>query len=196
MNKAIQIAQIFLITLILVGCGNQREVTRMDPEKQTDLSGRWNDTDSRKVAEEMTEDALNRAWITRFEEQHDKRPTIIIGEIKNKTHEHINPETFIKDMEREFINRDRIRVVQSGEFREKIREERADQQKYASLETQKEWGKELGADFMVTGVMSSVVDQYKNEKVVSYQVNLEMTDLETNEKVWIGDKKIKKYVKN
>jgi len=141
--------------------------------------------------------ALSRAWLKNFKEAHDgDQPTIIVGVIKNKTHEHIDPQTFIKDIEREFINRNQVRVVQSGEFRDKLREERADQQKYASMETQKDWGKELGADFMMTGVMSSNVDEYKDEKTVFYQVNLELTDLETNEKVWIGEKEIKKYIKN
>jgi len=49
---------------------------------------------------------------------------------------------------------------------------------------------------MINGVMTSVVDQYKNQRTVQYQVNLELTDLETNEKVWIGEKQIKKYIKN
>jgi PBP1b-binding outer membrane lipoprotein LpoB len=42
----------------------------------------------------------------------------------------------------------------------------------------------------------SVVDQYKKQKTVKYQVNLELTNLETNEKVWIGEKEIKKFIKN
>jgi uncharacterized protein (TIGR02722 family) len=188
----------FLITLLIgmQSCGSNREVSRMDPEKQTDLSGKWNDTDSRMVAEEMVNSALDDSWLTRFDENFDRKPVVIVGVIKNKTHEHINPQTFIKDIEREFIDRGRIRVVEGNDFRKRIREERADQQKYASEETQKEWGKELGADYMMTGVLSSIVDSYQDEKVVSYQANLQLTNLETNEKVWIGDKKIKKYIED
>ena len=77
-----------------------------------------------------------------------------------------------------------------------MREERADQNEFASPETAKRWGKELGADFMLFGVITSITDSYKKEKVVYYQVNLELANLETNEKVWIGEKKIKKYIKN
>jgi len=40
------------------------------------------------------------------------------------------------------------------------------------------------------------VDTYKKEKIIYYQINFELSDLETNEIVWIGEKKIKKYVKN
>jgi penicillin-binding protein activator len=49
---------------------------------------------------------------------------------------------------------------------------------------------------MIFGVITSITDSYKKEQVVSYKVNLELANLETNEKVWIGDKEIKKYIKN
>lgn len=173
-----------------------KSVTRIDPEKQVDLSGRWNDVDSRKVAEEMTGDCLNRPWRTNFENKNSKKPTIIVGEIVNKSHEHIESSTFIKDMEKQFINTATVRVVQSDQFREKMRMERADQQKFSSLDTQKKWGKELGADYMLFGTINSIVDQEGKRKVIFYQVNLELADLESNEIIWIGDKKIKKYVVN
>lgn len=183
-------------TLLFISSCATKSVTRIDPEKQVDLSGRWNDVDSRKVADEMAADCINRNWRTSFESKFNKKPTIIVGEIVNKSHEHIEASTFIKDIEKEFINTSTVRVVQSDSFREKLRIERADQQKFASLDTQKKWGKELGADYMMFGTINSIVDQEGKRKVIFYQINLELADLETNEIVWIGDKKIKKYVVN
>ena len=182
-------------SLFISSCAT-KSVTRIDPEKQVDLSGRWNDVDSRKVADEMAADCINRPWRTSFENKLSKKPTIIVGEIVNKSHEHIEASTFIKDIEKEFINTATVRVVQSDSFREKLRMERADQQKFSSLDTQKKWGKELGADYMMFGTLNSIVDQEGKRKVIFYQINLELADLETNEIVWIGDKKIKKYVVN
>lgn len=174
----------------------KKTVTRVSPQQQIDLSGRWNDVDSRLVAEEMTKDMLNRPWREAFFQRNGKKPVMIVGMITNKSHEHIEAETFIKDIERELINTATVRVVQNAQFREKIREERADQQQFASQETQKRWGRELGADYMLFGNINSIVDQEGNRKVVFYQINLELADMETNELVWIGDKKIKKYIKN
>lgn len=185
-----------LLSIILLGACT-KNVTRIEPSVTTDLSGRWNDTDSRLVAEEMSQDALASNWL-RNQELNDinsKRPTVIVGLIANKSHEHIDAETFIKDIEREFIKSNRIRVVQNKEFREKIREERADQQEFASPETQKKWGRELGADYMIFGNINSIVDKEGKKSIVFYQVNLELTDIETSEIVWIGDKKIKKFVR-
>ena len=193
LKNSIHILSVFTL-IFLASCTPNRRVTRIDPNKTTDLSGRWNDTDSRLVAQTMSQDALAGAWLTRFANSGNKKPVVIVGMIKNKSHEHIQSETFIKDMERQFIKSGAIRVVQNSAFREKIREERADQQEFASPSTQKKWGKELGADFMVFGNINSIVDQEGRRKVIYYQVNLELANIETNELVWIGEKKIKKYV--
>ncbi|MFY8020742.1 MAG: penicillin-binding protein activator LpoB [Bacteroidia bacterium] len=177
-------------------CTQQRQVQRVNPNQVIDLSGRWNDTDSKLVAEEMIKDVLDRPWRMNFENKFGKKPTVIIGQVKNKTSEHIDATNFIKNMERSFINSGTVSLVQSGDARVEARDERNDQQTFASEETRKKWGKEKGADFILSGVITSIVDEYKNQKVVSYQVNLELTDLETNEKVWLGEKQIKKFVKN
>jgi uncharacterized protein (TIGR02722 family) len=144
----------------------------------------------------MIKDVLDRPWRTNFEMKNGKKPVVIIGQVRNKTSEHIDAGFFIKSMERTFINSGTVSVVQSGEERNEVRDERNDQQTFSSEETRKKWGKEKGADFMLNGVIMSVVDQYKKQKTVKYQVNLELTNLETNEKVWIGEKEIKKFIKN
>lgn len=187
---------LILLLPLFVGCSSSRKVTRVDESQQIDLSGRWNDTDSRLVAEEMIADALSRIWLTDFRENKNRNPVLIVGLIKNKTSEHISTETFIKDMEREFINSGKIKVVQSSAARDELRNERADQQDFASAESIKKWGLEKGADFMLQGTINSITDSYNREKIVYYQTDLELSDLESNEKVWIGSKKIKKVVKN
>ena len=195
MKRILNSTLAIILVLVLSQCAS-RQVTRMDPNTQTDLSGRWNDTDSKQVAEEMISDVLSRPWLVRFTDANAKAPVVIIGEVLNKSHEHIPSETFIKDIEREFVNSGKVRVVENDAFREKLREEVASQQVNASLDTRKKVASELGADYMMFGTINSVVDQYRNEKAVSYKVNLELVDLQSTEKVWIGDKEIKKLVKN
>lgn len=185
-----------LVAVVLSGCGSNRKVARVDSSEVIDLSGRWNDTDSRLVSNEMIQDLLTAKWIPIYESQHNNaRPVVIVGTILNKSHEHIDAETFIKDIEKAIIRNGSVRLVQAGAKREELRDERDQHnQGYVSPETAKKWGRELGADFMLQGTISSIVDSYKKNKVVSYQVDLEMTNLETNEVVWMGDKKIKKTI--
>ena len=195
MKRFTQLSTLALVILFMATSCN-RKVTRINPDQQVDLSGRWNDTDSKLVAEEMMQDVTGRPWHNNFKIENNRKPVVIVGYVKNKSNEHIEAETFIKDIERELINSGFVRVVSNAEFREKLREERAEQGEFASPETQAQWGKELGADFMMFGVITAVVDSYKKEKVVNYKVNLELSGIESNEKVWLGDKEIKKYIKN
>ena len=102
-------------------------------------------------------------------------------------------ETFIKDLEGELVKAGEVRIVANSVFREKLREARVEQIGFVTPETQKRFGSELGADYMLFGTINTIVDTEGNNKVVFYQINLELIDLETNELVWIGNKKIKKY---
>lgn len=197
MNKIINFSVFASILIIMNGCypTQKHTVERVNPQEQIDLSGRWNDTDSRMAAEELTKQVLGEKWLLAFSQSHSgARPVVIVGLINNKSHEHIDVEMFIKDIERSIIQNGSVRLVQAGDKREELRRERADQQEFASASTAKKWGLELGADYIMQGSVNSIVDAYGNKKVVTYQINLELTHLETNEIVWIGDKKIKKYI--
>ena len=183
------------MTVVLAGltaCGQQ--VTRVETESVIDLSGNWNDTDSRLVADEMIQDALSRSWLTRFNRDYGKPPTVIVGDVRNLSHEHINTRTFIADMERALINSGEVDFVASSEERQEIRSERKDQDLHASEQTRKAMGQEIGADFMLKGSINTIVDAISDEQVRFYQVDLTLIDLANNRKVWLGQKKIKKTV--
>lgn len=181
--------------LLISSCS--RKVTRIDPAEQIDISGRWNNTDSRLVAEDMTKTILGARWLTdHMAAKNGQRPVVIVGFVTNKSHEHIEAETFVKDVENSFITSQRVRLVQGGKKREELRAEKADQQTNASASSMKKFGLEQGADYILQGSINSIVDSHKRKKVVYYQINLELTNIETNEVVWIGEKKIAKYVKN
>jgi penicillin-binding protein activator len=182
----------FLLLLLLSACGPK--VTRIDVAEVRDLSGRWNDTDSRLVADTMIQDCLNHPWLFQHATRTGKQPDVIVGQIRNRSSEHIATETFTKDLERALINSGRANFVASAEERLSVREERTDQDLHASPESRKSPGMEAGADYMLIGSINSIVDHEGKERVVYYQVNLELVDMSNNRKVWIGDKKIKKFI--
>lgn len=197
LNRISSYALIGIISLLTFFTGCSRKVQRVGTDEPIDISGRWNDTDSRMVAEELTKQVLQERWLGNFMDKNDgERPVVIVGFVTNRSHEHINAETFMKDIEREFIQSQRVRLVQGGDKREQVRAERADQQEHASVSTMSKWGLEVGADFMMQGSINSIVDAHGRKKVTFYKVNLELTNMQTNEIVWIGDKEIRKLVKN
>lgn len=182
-----------LLVLALIGCAPTR-VYRVDEREQIDLSGKWNDTDSQMVSDEMINNCLSNPWQGRFVETAGKLPVVIVGTVYNRTDEHIDANIFIKDLELAFINSGRARVVQSQAARDELRAERQDQQDFASPETRKRLREELGADFILQGTIGKITDMEKKKRVYFYQIDLELIDIETAEKTWIGQKKLKKYV--
>jgi penicillin-binding protein activator len=181
--------------LILVAC-QTRQVTRLDPATQIDLSGRWNDTDSRKVADEMIFNLFDSDHFKNYAKKKTDKPVIVVGIIRNKTSEHIDADNFIKKFEVVIHNSGVADLVESDEFRDKVRVERLEQQEFADPATVKEMGRETGADLMLFGEITSETDVYNNRRVVNYITTLFLTDVETNKRVWYGQNEIKKYVKN
>ena len=188
--------RIFVIVPLLLLTACATSVKRLDVEEVKDVSGRWNDTDSQMVAEAMIQDCLAHPWVDQFRRDHGGRqPVLIVGTIANRSTEHISTQTFTNDLQRAIINSGDATFVASSGEREQLRSERDAQAGYTSEETRSFHGEESGADYMLIGTVNSIVDKEGRRSVVFYQVDLELVDMRTNRKVWIGDKKIKKYVK-
>lgn len=182
-----------LLLLALSGC--YKQVSRIDPASVTDLSGRWNDTDSRLVANELISQSLNAPWVTRYGSANGgEAPAVIVGTFRNRTMEHIPVNTFIADLERAMINSGVVTMVASAEERAEIRGERTDQQDHARADTRSRMAYELGANYMLHGDITAIEDEEGREKVVYYQIDATLTDLESNVRVWAGQHQIKKYI--
>ncbi len=187
-------AILLLALTAMLACGSHRQVSRLQPDSVTDLSGQWNDTDARLVAQEMVSDCLAKPWLTDYVMDKGEKPVVTVGTIRNESSEHIDTDVFTTDFERELINSNKVRFVASRGQRDEIRDERSDQQEYSSPETMKKFGREVGADFILLGSVRSITDEVEGKRTIFYQSNYELINLETNEKVWIGTKEIKKGI--
>ena len=195
MQKLIRIVIVLTLILVLFGCATpSRTVSRITSDTQTDLSGRWNDTDARLTAEAMISDVLSRSWLRQFLLANARVPVVVVGDVRNLSSEHIDTIPFISDIERELINSGEVRFVAGDEVRTQIRAERLDQQTQAREDTIARLGAEIGADYLLRGLISSTVDAVDGLRAVAYKITLELISIETNEKVWIGDKEIKKLI--
>ena len=85
---------IALACALLIGCASGPQVSRRAVDEEIDVSGFWNDTDSRLVSEEMVADSLGRVWIDDWRGATGDRPTVIVGAVRNRSSEHINTRTF------------------------------------------------------------------------------------------------------
>jgi penicillin-binding protein activator len=190
----LRVTVVLTAAIVPLACGG-KNVSRIDPTSVTDLSGRWNDTDSRLVANQLITESLTGAWSRRYAEANGgAAPTVIVGTFDNRTMEHIATGTFVRDLERAFVNSGAVRVVASREEREEVRDERRDQQDNARADTRARMAQESGARYMLQGTIEAIADEEGREKIVFYQIDATLLDLQSNEKVWTGQHKIKKYI--
>lgn len=198
MNRPTPLALVLLAalavpTFMVAGCG--KTVQRVDQNTVIDLSGDWNDVDSTQTAQAMIADSLTNPWADNFRAKKNQDPTVKVGRVTVRTNgDVVNTDIFTNDLVRAFINSGKVAVVASNSETEQTRAERADQDKNASEATRKESFQEQGSDFLLTGTIGVQDDQDGGKKVKFYSVDLTLTDIQSQRKVWIGNKKIKKFV--
>ena len=195
-SKSILVTVLVLGSVIFVnGCGKSVEVARVDSGKEIALTDKWNDEDSRLVAEEMINDMLSYPWISQFNQRFPgKEPLVTVQRVRNKSHEHIAVDTFVNDIKRAVIRSGKAGFIATLEERQDTRAELADQDMNASADTRMEMGEEDGANFALSGTINSIVDQLDGQRVTYYQVDLKLINLQTAREVWNGSKNIKKFM--
>lgn len=199
--KLIRIVTSFSMVLALgaVGCGPKRQVTRTaaDSTEGGDLSGYWNDIDAEQVAKAMVQQCVESPWASNFQSENGgKKPVIkLMGVIKRTDDRNVNTDFFAKQLERTLLNSGRVRVVAAyGQDSINVAE-RDRQATHAADESAKSHQMELGSDFTLqTWVNSQNETDGGGKSVRAYLVNMELVNVETNEKVWIGEHRIRKLV--
>ncbi|MCR8921417.1 penicillin-binding protein activator LpoB [Dasania sp. GY-MA-18] len=183
-----------LLALLFAGLSacSTVSVSRVDSSQEIALTDKWNDKDSQLTAEAMIEDMLTFPWIAEHMRKKDRRPTVIIQRVRNKSHEHIATDTFTNDLKRALLRSGKVDFVADSEIRKDIRAERADQELNASSDTQAQMGEETGADYALSGTINSTLDELDGKRVTAYQIDLRLIDMSTNREAWNGQKKIKK----
>lgn len=183
--------------ILLAACSTMPQVQRVSSDQVTDISGYWNDTDANLTAQTMIGQMLGDPWLGQYEGANGgKQPTVIVGEIRNLSSEHISTSTFIDDMQRELINSGKVQFVASSAQRGDVRSERQDQDLNATTTTRSAMGQEIGADYMMQGTINTIIDAAGSTAAKYYQVDLRLINMHNNVIAWVGQQKIKKVVKN
>lgn len=185
--------------VVLGGCYNPNwSIQRTDPNTTVDVDYRWQDDDARQTYQKLIADCLARPWVENFRVAHSgNRPVVFVGTVRNETSDYIDTKLVTKRFEEELINSGRVRVVADRDQRGEIRDERQQGQAWNMPETVKKQAMELGADFIMLGRIGEVKQESNDRKTVVqyYQINLEMIDIQSNEKVWIGSADVKKVAR-
>ena len=196
MKRILVVCFVLMCSVLMISCQSTVSVDRLSSDTDIDLSGNWNDTDIRIVAQALVESSLSSGWITQYKMRNPaKNPVVIVGSFLNRSSEHIDTSIIAKRYEMALINSGKVDMVADQNFRASVRDEREEQQYFASEETAKALGKEIGADYLLQGSVRTNLDQSGGSMVRTYYVSAELIEIETNRKVWVGEETIKKLIK-
>jgi uncharacterized protein (TIGR02722 family) len=191
-----RMAPVLITALVFFACTSNPKVTRVDANTQTDLSGYWNDTDVRIVCDSLINSCLMSPRVNQIIAQKGRLPVILVGSFRNDSDEHIETSIISSTMEITIFNSGKADFVAGGSARNELRAERQDQQGNAGEESARSLGNETGADFLLTGSVRTIVDRAGQTSTRTYFVSAELTDIETNVRLWMDqNSEIKKVIK-
>lgn len=184
----------FIVLLMATAIFAKSKVKRVDSVKDVDEF--WNDNDIRIVCEDLINQCINSPRIAKFESENGRAPTVIMGKIKNESAEHIDTTIVAKKFQSNIINSGVLEFVASSDERDALRDEVAQQQDHATLDTAKQLNAEEGADYMLQGSVKT--DVHQDGKIVSrtYLVTVELMNLQTHRIIFSGQNdSVKKMIK-
>ena len=187
---------LFVISLLLffTSCGSQ-QFTKGEYDDMSEarlLDDKFNETDMKMVADTMTTSLIESRVIRELK----TRPVVLVTMVKNRTEEHV-------DM-KNLTDKIKVALVKSGKFQWTEKETRAEmaeemdyqgQSGYVDPESAVKKGKQIGAQFFLTGEITSRVQEVGKEKYIYYKCTLNLVNLKTGLLDWTDEKEIRKYYK-
>ena len=178
-------------TLALTGCASNPAVQYGDATAVETTTTGFGSTDLQLIAAKMVDDML--IFPPLVEMTAKRRPVMFVDTIKNKTTEHIDTESITDTISSKLLNSGRFRFVDMTAVQQ-MRDQMDYQQGGGMVDpaTAVRLRKQMGAEFMLYGNMSSIVKYNGSVKDVYYKFTLKLTNLETGILEWSGEKEIRK----
>lgn len=190
MKKLILLGIILCPVFFFFGCATT-SVQRVDSKSNVDLSGRWNANDFQIVSESLINSCLESQRVDQFIKDYRSShggtvPACVVDRFANDTAEHIDTNMLADEIKVAIINSGRMDFVAGGDTRAAIRDERQDQQGFASEETAASLGNETGAALWLRGRLMYIGDRAGNVSDRYYVANAELIDISTARIIWSG----------
>lgn len=176
-------------TLLLTGCASK--VNYGDATDVETVNIDFGSTDLQMIANQMVGDLLNFPPIVQLTMQ--RRPVVFVDQVQNRTTEHIDTESVTDSI--------RTRIIQSGKFRfvdmkvvERVRQQFDFQLESGMVDpaTAVTMGRQIGAEFMLYGALTSIVKRSGKTQDVYYKFTLNLMNLESGIIEWSSEKEIRK----
>lgn len=185
------IARTLFVTFFALSLAACSSVQYGDATATETVNTDFGSTDLQSIAAKMVDDLLAFPPVVRM--TATRRPVMFVDTIKNKTTEHIDTESITDTIQSKLINSGTFRFVDMTAIAQ-VEQQLNYQQNSGNVDQGKAVavGRQIGAEFMLYGNMSSIVKKSGSTKDVYYKFTLKMVNLETGILEWSNEKEIRK----
>ena len=193
LNRFSLIATAIILSAGISGCANTK-VGYGDAGAVETMTTDFGSTDLQMIAGQMVDSLLTFPPIVDITSK--RRPVMFVDTIKNKTSEHIDTESVTDTIS--------SKVLRSGKFRFVDMSKVAAVQKQLAYQNESgmvsqssamNMGRQVGAEYMMYGNLSSIVKRNGNSKDVYYKFTLKVMHVESGIVEWSDEKEIRKSSK-
>lgn len=179
-------------SLVLSSCGGPKAFTKGeydDPTRVELLDDRFNEADMQQMA-----DTVVKAIVACDYVRNAKTPPVTIVErVQNRTEEHIDMVSMTDKIRTALIKSGKVRFVNKPE-RETLEEEyKYNEGGSVSGPSQKKRGKQIGADYILSGALATNVQQVGDDKFIYYKLTMNLTNMETSVIDCTEEREVRKY---
>jgi uncharacterized protein (TIGR02722 family) len=177
------------LSALLSGCSNT--VSYGDAQAIETKTIEFGSSDLQKIAGDMVDSMMmagSIGFITR-----DGRPIVFIDGIKNKTSEHIDTESITDTISTKLLNSGKFRFVDMERV-ESVRKQLNFQNNDELVDKSSsiQFGKMVGAQYMLYGNLSSIVKSAGSDQDVYYKMTMRLMDLSSGLIEWADETEIRK----
>jgi len=160
----------------------------VNPERVDLLSDKFVESDLQMIADTLSDSLIADPVVDSL----GRKPAIIQSLFTNATDEHIDILSLTNMIRQNLMKSHKFRFLNN-----RLRGELAEEYEYAASgyvdsQTAKLKGRQIGADWLISGHITSIKQPVGKTEIVYYKTTLEVTDLETSEILWADEVEIKK----
>lgn len=175
----------------LAGCSSSPTVSYTDPNAVDTTSTGFGSTDLQTTTAQMVDQMLSSPMVRNL--TANSQPVIFIGGITNNTSDIIDTTGITNAISTRLINSGQFQFVDMSQVNA-VKAQLNYQQSSGLVDpkTAVAIGQQIGAQYMLYGDISSIVQQNSSQQSVFYQVTMKLLNLRTNVIVWQGEQQIRK----
>jgi uncharacterized protein (TIGR02722 family) len=177
-------------------CTKSFEGEYSDPDKVEIIDDKWNETDAKKTAKHMVAGMLEKPWLAKYTSGNGgKTPFVIVDDVENRTDEHLDVKILTDYLQDELLNSGKVSFVNKEKRQSLLEEIKYQQSGQVDKKSAKQEGRQIGADFILSGNVTSQTHTNGGIKTVTYFTTLTLTNIETFGLEWSTKYEIKKKFK-